>query len=76
MMISTNTTFIVANTHLYWNPFRPDIKVVQTHAATEAINQFIQEVCMTYVSSLIINYKIYDLDWIYIRKHATNNLLW
>jgi mRNA deadenylase 3'-5' endonuclease subunit Ccr4 len=27
---SSNRTFIVANTHLYWNPEREDIKVAQT----------------------------------------------
>lgn len=43
-LIETNQTFIVANTHLFWNPFRPDIKAFQTFAAIEAITAFCNEV--------------------------------
>jgi mRNA deadenylase 3'-5' endonuclease subunit Ccr4 len=41
---ATNQTAIVANTHLYWNPIRADIKATQTAAAMEAISKFASEV--------------------------------
>jgi len=37
---NTNQTFMIANTHLYWNPARPDIKAVQTWAIINAITRF------------------------------------
>ena len=36
----TNQLAIVANTHLFWNPAREDIKAVQTFAAAEALSRF------------------------------------
>eukprot|EP01036_Dinobryon_divergens_P033845 gene33845-43731_t len=40
---SSNRTFIVANTHLYWNPEREDIKVAQTLGITKALTAFCEE---------------------------------
>jgi len=39
-MKENNQTLIIANTHLYWNPARSDIKVSQTYAAISAIKKF------------------------------------
>jgi mRNA deadenylase 3'-5' endonuclease subunit Ccr4 len=38
--LETNVTFIVANTHLFWDPARADIKTVQTAAVVRAIDAF------------------------------------
>lgn len=38
----TNKTAIIANTHLFWDPARVDIKTTQTFAAMEAIGRFAQ----------------------------------
>ena len=42
-VIATNQTLVVANTHIYWNPFRPDIKTFQVAAAMDAIQTFVKE---------------------------------
>ena len=39
----TNQTVCIANTHLYWNPERADIKAMQTYACMDAINKFCVE---------------------------------
>lgn len=36
--------FVVANTHLFWDPMRADIKSVQTHACLRALSAFILEI--------------------------------
>jgi len=41
---SANETFIVANTHLFWNPDRTDIKSIQAYAVTQAIDKFIESI--------------------------------
>ena len=40
---ATNETVCIANTHLYWNPERADIKAMQTYACMDAINKFCVE---------------------------------
>lgn len=50
---SSNQSFVVANTHLYWNPFRPDIKTFQAAAALDAIFQFASEAANNTKSSLL-----------------------
>lgn len=42
-VIATNQTFCIANTHLFWNPLRADIKAMQTYACMDAINKFCLE---------------------------------
>ena len=43
----TEQTVCVANTHLYWNPERADIKAMQTFACMDAINKFCAELGYT-----------------------------
>ena len=47
---STNETCIIANTHLYWNPNRADIKTFQTYAAMDAISHFATSVSHSFFS--------------------------
>ena len=41
---ATNKTLIVANTHLFWNPMRTDIKSAQAYSLTQALSVFIKDV--------------------------------
>ena len=40
----TNKTLVVANTHLFWNPARTDIKSAQAYSLTQALSIFIKDV--------------------------------
>lgn len=40
---STKAHILVANTHLFWNPRRPDIKVLQAAMLADAAARFLQE---------------------------------
>jgi mRNA deadenylase 3'-5' endonuclease subunit Ccr4 len=44
---ASNQSVVIANTHLYWNPERADIKVLQTAACANAIDRFITEIGCT-----------------------------
>ncbi len=37
------------NVHIYWNPFRPDIKTLQAAAILEAIDAQMHQVSYTYM---------------------------
>eukprot|EP01041_Mallomonas_annulata_P003855 gene3855-7687_t len=41
---SSNQSIIIANTHLHWDPLRPDIKASQAHAVLEALTMFATEI--------------------------------
>jgi CCR4-NOT transcription complex subunit 6 len=39
-LVGTEQCVVVANTHLFWDPSRDDIKAIQAFAATEALTRF------------------------------------
>jgi mRNA deadenylase 3'-5' endonuclease subunit Ccr4 len=42
-LIASNQTFVIANTHIFWDPSRPDLKILQVAAAMDAIQRFCRE---------------------------------
>jgi CCR4-NOT transcription complex subunit 6 len=38
--IETGTLFVIANTHIYWNPEYTDVKLVQVSLLIEEIEKF------------------------------------
>ena len=40
------------NTHLFWDPERPDIRAVQSHAAVSALRAFCQQLPAREVGSM------------------------
>jgi len=49
----TNSSFVVANTHLYWNPEREDIKVMQALGSFEVDRHYVcRPINGIYVSSI------------------------
>ncbi len=40
---STNQVVIIANTHIYWNPVRPDIKSLQTLSVLNSLHKYQKE---------------------------------
>jgi len=41
---STGEELVVGNTHIYWDPRRADVKAMQTHAVTKAVEHFLNDV--------------------------------
>jgi mRNA deadenylase 3'-5' endonuclease subunit Ccr4 len=41
---ATNQPFVIANTHLFWNPDRTDIKSTQGYLVTQALDAFIENI--------------------------------
>lgn len=42
----TGHMFVVGNTHLFWNPTRPDIRAVQAHSVMNALTSFVSSLSL------------------------------